>query len=121
MTAIAPDPPATATGRGGVDGDNEERRRGLAQLARQRLGRRLAGYTDQGYRVGESRKDCRVPDSVVQQVRALHEDNHWGPVQIARALDLKLEWVRKVCRYQRRASVAAIWKRLHADDQAQEG
>lgn len=90
--------------------------RQLAQCRKSTWRKRLGGYTAEGHRVGDTRRDCRIPDSVVQRVRALHEDSHWTCRRILATLkqelrlSVSLSWVRKVCGYERRRSVAVTWK-----------
>ncbi len=72
---------------------------------------RLAAYGENGRRVGETHHNATIPEAIVQEIRELHEEHRWGYRRIAKALGLRWTTVSKICRYQRRASLPADWKR----------
>ncbi len=72
---------------------------------------RLAAYGENGRRVGESHHNATIPEATVKEIRDLHEELGWGYRRIAKHLGLRWTTVAKICRYQRRASLPAEWKR----------
>ena len=72
---------------------------------------RLAAYDENGRRVGQTHHNATIPDEVIQEIRELHEELGWGYRRIAKHLGLRWTTVSKICRYQRRASLPADWKR----------
>lgn len=121
MTALLDPPETDSTDAGGVDA--EERKRGLKQLARQRLSercKRLKGCNERGNPVGEWHHNTRIPDAVVVECRRLREQEGLSYAEIATQLKLRFKTVRKLCRYERRFVAPTRWKEV--DDEAkQEG
>lgn len=64
--------------------------------------------------LGESRKNCTIPDAVVVRIRDLREHEHLQIREIARIVDLPEDTVHSICLYRRRIYV-------YEEDQDQAG
>ena len=72
----------------------------------------FVAVNEQGYRIGASHHNARIPDDVIDKIRDMHEDEGIGYRKIAKALGLSKNFVAKVCRYERRAQTPDRWKRV---------
>lgn len=63
-------------------------------------------YTATGHRCGETHHRARYPDSLVLAVRNEHEFQGMSLRALAIKYSASLAWVRMVCHYRRRVSVA---------------
>lgn len=82
--------------------------------------KRRVPVNDRGYRIGEGHHNCTIPDAVVVRIRDLKEYENVSSPEIARRLGLRLEAVRKIVRYQRRAYVPRNWRTIEVKDGEQE-
>lgn len=73
----------------------------------------IVTYNESGNRIGETHHNARISDTVVDQVRELHEDFGLGYYAIVEKLNLSLTAVRKICTYARRADSQKRWKRVY--------
>jgi transcription initiation factor IIE alpha subunit len=67
---------------------------------------------DRGFRIGEKHHNSTIPDAVVVQMRDLYEHEDVTPTEIARRLGCKLDTVKAVVYYKRRAQVPADWREV---------
>ena len=78
---------------------------------------RSVPVNDKGYRIGEGHHSCKIPDEIVTQLRDLHErDNQ--PVncgELARRFNIKLETVRAIVYYRRRAQTPKAWRLIDGE------
>jgi hypothetical protein len=65
-----------------------------------------------GLRIGETHPRSTIPDSVVDQMRDLHEIHKKSYGQISLRFKIPLRTVAKICRYERRNQVISRWKRV---------
>jgi DNA invertase Pin-like site-specific DNA recombinase len=65
-----------------------------------------------GRRIGEAHHKARLSDATVDLLREMHEDQGLGYRRIAKAMQLSVGTVRKICGYQRRAQTPVRWKRI---------
>ena len=65
-----------------------------------------------GRRIGETHHNAHISDSVVAQIRARHEDDGRGYLEISQEFGIALTTVRKICTYERRAQTAERWKTI---------
>ncbi|HVW78525.1 MAG TPA: helix-turn-helix domain-containing protein [Alloacidobacterium sp.] len=74
--------------------------------------KRVVGYGENGYRVGEGHHCSRISDELVDHIRELHEDQGKGVREIARELNLPPATVSDICNYKRRAERPVKWKKV---------
>ncbi len=74
--------------------------------------KKVLGYAENGYRVGESHHNTRISDEVVDSIREMHEEGRKTIPEIAEELELPFGTVAKICAYQRRATPAVRFKRV---------
>ena len=72
--------------------------------------RRSIAYADNGYRVGESHHQARIPDSVVRLIRDLREYDGLSYSQIAKRVGCSRQHVHRICTYVMRAAIPAEWR-----------
>ena len=75
---------------------------------------RNVAVNERGRRIGEPHHNALISDSLVDQMRARHEDDGLGYRKIAREFNVALTTVRKICRYERRAQTPERWKTIRA-------
>lgn len=59
----------------------------------------------QGHPLGESRKNCTIPDSMVIRIRNLREVNGLTVAEISRLVGIPEGTVKSLCLYRRRTNV----------------
>ena len=64
--------------------------------------------------LGESRKNCTIPDAVVVRIRDLREHENMRVREIARIVNIPKDTVQSICLYRRRIYV-------YEEDQAETG
>lgn len=72
----------------------------------------LVALNEDGRRIGETHHRARITDSMVEQIRDLHEYDGKTPRQIAASLGLTFRTVKKICDYERRVQVPHSWRRV---------
>jgi len=60
---------------------------------------------DRGYRIGESRRNCTIPDAMVIRIRNLREIECMEIPAIARLVQIPEGTVKSICLYRRRRHV----------------
>lgn len=73
---------------------------------------RVIGYNDEGYRVGEGHPRATIPDAVIHRIRELHEKEDITYRELAKRFEISIWHVGKICRYERRSSVAHRYERV---------
>lgn len=68
-------------------------------------GRRLIARNAEGYRVGESHHNAKIPDEVVRKLRDLHENEGLTLRDLAERFRMRYWTVVRICCYQVRAQV----------------
>lgn len=71
---------------------------------------RLVAVDDQGRRIGEDHPAARLTDEEVELMRVLREEHGWGWRRLAAKFEVSTQTVRRICRYERRATPAARYK-----------
>lgn len=80
-----------------------------------------------GYRVGEGHHNSTIPDSVVKEIRDLHEfgepndpeRKRWGYHRLARRFNLPKGTIQKICTYARRGQVAHDYRTIDVPEDRQ--
>lgn len=67
---------------------------------------------ERGYRIGEAHHNSTIPDDVVKLIRDLRELHHVELPEIARKTGVKLETVRLLVYYRRRAQLPASYREV---------
>lgn len=80
----------------------------------------LVAVNEYGRRIGETHHNAHIPDHVVDEIRARHEDHRRGYLEISMEFDIALNTVRKICTYERRAQTPARFKTVK-DTRKREG
>lgn len=73
---------------------------------------RIVATNDRGLRIGQYHHNCKYPDSIVDQMREMHEAQRMTFRGISEAMNIPINTVRKICCYQRRAQTYAKWKKI---------
>lgn len=76
----------------------------------------IIAVNEQGYRIGSSHHNARIPQDVVDRMRDLHEDELIGYRRLAKMFGLSRSVVAKICKYERRAQTPDRWKRVVTDE-----
>lgn len=71
---------------------------------------RLVAVDEQGRRIGEDHPAARLTDDEVDLMRQLREEHGWGWRRLAQKFEVSTQTVRRICRYQRRASITLRFK-----------
>lgn len=74
--------------------------------------KRLVGYGENGYRVGEGHHCSHISDALVDHIRELHEDHGKGIREIARMVNVSVAMVSDICSYKRRAETPVRYKKV---------
>jgi len=77
----------------------------------------IVAVNEQGYRIGISHHNARIPDEIIDQIRDLHEDLGIGYRKLAKQFNLTRSAVQKICNYERRAQTPDRWKKIVKDDE----
>jgi DNA invertase Pin-like site-specific DNA recombinase len=77
---------------------------------------RVIALNENGYRIGASHHNARIPDSVIDQIRDLHEDQAVGYRRLAKMFNLPRSCVQKICNYERRAQTPDRWKTIREEN-----
>jgi len=67
---------------------------------------------DRGIGIGQYHHRSTIPDEIVDQMRDLHEIRGLSYMQLAMKFKLNYHYVKKICRYERRAQIPHDWKRV---------
>lgn len=86
------------------------------------MGKRVViiALNEQGYRIGISHHNARIPQEVVDQIRDLREDDGKTYEELGRMFGLSKSVVQKICNYERRAQTPDRWKRVVIYDEDDE-
>lgn len=76
----------------------------------------IVAVNEQGYRIGISHHNARIPDDIVDQIRDMHEDHGVGYRKLAKIFNLTRSAVQKICNYERRAQTPDRWKKITTDE-----
>jgi DNA invertase Pin-like site-specific DNA recombinase len=74
--------------------------------------KQVVAVNENGYRIGSSHHNARIPDDVVDKIRDLHEDEAIGYRRLAKMFNLTRSCVQKICNYERRAQTPDKWKTI---------
>jgi hypothetical protein len=77
---------------------------------------RVIAVNENGYRIGASHHNARIPDSVIDQIRDLHEEQEIGYRRLAKMFNLPRSCVQKICNYERRAQTPDRWKTIREEN-----
>lgn len=77
----------------------------------------FVAVNEQGYRIGFSHHNARVPDDVIDKIRDMHEDQNIGYRKLAKIFNLPRSTIQKICTYSRRAQTPDRWKKIIDDSQ----
>jgi DNA invertase Pin-like site-specific DNA recombinase len=77
---------------------------------------RVIALNENGYRIGASHHNARIPDSVIDQIRDLHEEQEIGYRRLAKMFNLPRSCVQKICNYERRAQTPDRWKTIREEN-----
>lgn len=69
----------------------------------------LVPISESGKRVGQYHHRAIISDEVVERLRTLHEDRKQSYGQLSVRFGIPYQTVKKICRYERRATRAAQW------------
>jgi DNA invertase Pin-like site-specific DNA recombinase len=72
----------------------------------------FVAVNEQGYRIGASHHNARLPDEVIDKIRDMHEDKEVGYRKLAKIFDIPLSTIKKICKYERRAQTPDRWKKI---------
>lgn len=75
----------------------------------------FVAVNEQGYRIGMSHHNARLPDDVIDKIRDMHEDNGIGYRKLAKIFNIPLSNIKKICKYERRAQTPDRWKKIIDD------
>jgi DNA invertase Pin-like site-specific DNA recombinase len=78
--------------------------------------KQVVAVNENGYRIGSSHHNARIPDDVVDKIRDLHEDEAIGYRRLAKMFNLTRSCVQKICNYERRAQTPDKWKTIREKD-----
>lgn len=73
---------------------------------------RVVPVNERGYRIGAGHHNSTIPDEVVTLIRDLREEHKLTLPEIARRTAVKLETVRLIVYYRRRAQVPRDFRRV---------
>lgn len=73
---------------------------------------KLVAVNEAGYRIGESHPRSVLSDLDVEEIRNLHEIAGKSYGWISMRKGISYHTVARICRYERRNQVVAIWKRV---------
>lgn len=79
------------------------------------MAKRKVPVNEHGQPLGESRRDCTVPDAVVVQIRDMREYEKLTLPEIARRTGVKQKTVEAIVYYRRRSTVPRGWKDVEDD------
>lgn len=80
---------------------------------------RVIPINERGYRIGEGHVNCTIPDEVVTLIRDLREVHHLTIPEIARKTSVRVETVRLLVYYRRRAQVPRGFRKVLSDGPAE--
>lgn len=80
----------------------------------------IIALNEQGYRIGVTHHNARIPQEIVDRMRDLHEDESIGYRRLAKMFGLSRSVVQKICTYERRAQTPDRWKRVVIHEQEPE-
>ena len=75
----------------------------------------FVAVNEQGYRIGSSHHNARLPDDVIDKIRDMHEDNEIGYRKLSKIFNIPLSTIKKICKYERRAQTIDRWKKIIDD------
>jgi hypothetical protein len=70
----------------------------------------VIALNERGWPIGETHWNAHISNAQVDRIRELHEDERVTPGQIAIRLNISVNTIRKICRYERRAQTPERWK-----------
>ncbi len=77
----------------------------------------FVAVNEQGYRIGSSHHNARLPAEVIDKIRDMHEDEEVGYRKLAKIFDIPLSTIKKICKYERRAQTPDRWKKIIDDSE----
>lgn len=76
-------------------------------------GRRVVvAVNAQGYRIGSSHHNAKIPDEIIDQIRDLHEEGKLSYGKLAVLFNIHKSVIAKICTYERRAQTPDRWKTI---------
>jgi DNA invertase Pin-like site-specific DNA recombinase len=72
----------------------------------------FVAVNEQGYRIGASHHNARLPDEMIDRIRDMHEDQAIGYRRLAKIFNLSRSTIQKICTYSRRAQTPERWKKI---------
>jgi DNA invertase Pin-like site-specific DNA recombinase len=72
----------------------------------------FVAVNEQGYRIGQSHHNARLPDEMIDRIRDMHEDQAIGYRKLAKIFNLSRSTIQKICTYSRRAQTPERWKKI---------
>jgi len=76
---------------------------------------KLVTTNDRGLRIGESHQNAKYPDSVVDRIREMHEDEGVPAIEVSKIMGIPYRTVRSILDYERRAQTASGWKSVSVE------
>ena len=76
----------------------------------------IIALNENGYRIGSSHHNARIPDEIIDEIRDLHEEEGIGYRKLAKMFGLTRSCVQKICNYERRAQTPDRWKTVREED-----
>lgn len=75
----------------------------------------VIAVNENGYRIGASHHNARIPDDVIDRIRDLHEEQEIGYRRLAKMFNLSRSCIQKICNYERRAQTPDRWKTIRKE------
>ena len=72
----------------------------------------FVAVNEQGYRIGASHHNARLPDEVIDKIRDMHEDEEVGYRKLSKIFDIPLSTIKTICQSERRAQTPDRWKKI---------
>lgn len=76
----------------------------------------VIAVNEQGYRIGSSHHNAKIPDEIVDAIRDMHEDHGVGYRKLAVIFNLPRGTIQKICTYERRAQTPDRWKTVREEE-----
>ena len=76
----------------------------------------IIALNENGYRIGSSHHNAKIPDEVIDEIRDLHEEQGIGYRKLAKMFGLTRSSVQKICNYERRAQTPDRYKTVREED-----
>lgn len=76
---------------------------------------KLITTNDRGLRIGECHQNAKYPDSVIDRIREMHEDEGVPAIDVSRIMAIPYRTVRSILDYERRAQTVSGWKKVSVE------